>query len=413
MQETQKNNKTPKPQVLKGFKDYLPQEMQLRNFVLGKIKQVFEQFGYLPLETPTLEYQSVLLGKYGEEADKLVYTFSDKGEREVGLKYDLTVPTARVLSVYRNELVLPFKRYQIQSVFRAEKPQRGRLREFLQCDVDNFGVKTPLSDAEIVAIIYRSLRNIGLTDFIIKINSRQVLFNILESFEFSKEKQFSILQALDKLEKIGQDGVLAEFSKKGIDVSIAKSILEKTQNAKPDEYLKEMLQLVTDFGVPEEYFAFDPSMVRGLDYYTGPIFETYVTKPKIGSVTGGGRYDNLIATLGGPDIPATGTTIGLDRICEVVKELGLFTTTTSPEDSALVITFEDCVSYGLEVVQKLQEKGISAQIYLNPKESLRGQLAYASKIGVAKVYIAGSKEKEKGIVVEKNMKTGKQEGIRL
>jgi len=405
-------NKKIKPKILKGFRDFLPPEMGLRNYVLNTMIEVFENFGYQPLQTPTLEYQSVLLGKYGKEADKMVYTFEDKGKRKVGLKYDLTVPVSRVLAMYQNNITLPFKRYQIQPVFRAEKPQKGRYREVLQCDVDIFGVKTPLADAEIVAVIYKLLSRLGLSDFVIKINSRQVLFALLSEFNLSKEKQNSILQSLDKLEKKGKEEVVKELVKKGFDEKLVKNILESLKKAKPDEYLEEVLRLVESFGVPKEYFEFDPSMVRGLDYYTGPIFETYIKKPAIGSLTGGGRYDNLIESLGGPSIPATGTTLGLDRICEVVKELGLYDEKANSV-RALVAVFEDSVDYGLSVFSKLQKASVTAQIYLNPKEPLRGQLAYASKLKIPYVIIAGSKEQEKGVVVVKNMQTGEQKEVGL
>ncbi|MFH1896180.1 MAG: histidine--tRNA ligase [bacterium] len=411
-QVDKKNKLIEKPRILKGFRDFLPPEMGLRNYVLNTMVAVFESFGYLPLQTPTLEYQDILLGKYGQEADRLVYTFEDKGGRSVGLKYDLTVPTSRVLAMYQNDINLPFKRYQIQPVFRAEKPQKGRYREVLQCDVDIFGVKTPLADAEIVAVIYKVLSGLGLADFVIKINSRQVLFALFEGLDLSEQERASFLQSLDKLEKIGKERVIKELSKKGFVAGLANGILEKQEKAQPDEYLGEVLRLVEVFGVPKEFFEFDPSMVRGLDYYTGPIFETYIKKPALGSLTGGGRYDNLVESLGGPSVPATGTTLGLDRICEVVKELGLYNEAGSGP-KALVAVFENSLDYALSVLAKLQTSGIKAEIYLDPKESLRGQIAYASKLKIPYVIIAGSQEKTKGVVVVKDMKTGEQEEVGL
>lgn len=405
-------NKQIKPRLLKGFRDFLPSEMGLRNYVLNTMVGVFEGFGYKPLQTPTLEYQSVLLGKYGEEADKLVYAFNDKGDREVGLKYDLTVPTARVLAMYQNEIALPFKRYQLQPVFRAEKPQKGRYREVLQCDIDIFGVKSPLADAEIVAVIYKVLNKLGLNDFVIKINSRQVLFSMLGSLNLTKDEQFSVLQSLDKLEKIGKEEVISELTIKGFAKEVAAEILANQAKAEPDEYLKEVLKLVEQFGVPKEFFEFDSTIVRGLDYYTGTIFETYLKDRSLGSLTGGGRYDNLIELLGGPSIPATGTTIGLDRICEVVKEQRLYNEQELAV-TALVAVFEDSLDYALEVFSKLQEQGVKSELYLNPGKSLRDQIGYASSQKIPYVLIAGSKEKEKGIVVVKNMQTGEQKEVSL
>jgi histidyl-tRNA synthetase len=354
MKDLKSKKQLNKPRVLKGFRDFLPETMRVRQFVLKKFIETFEEFGYEPLETPALEYQDVLLGKYGKESDRLVYTFKDKGGRGVGLRYDLTVPISRVLAMYKDKLVLPFKRYQVQPVFRAEKPQRGRFREFIQADFDIFGVKTPLADAEIIAVTYQALRKIGLSDFMIKINSRRVLFKLLDGLKVEKRDQPGVLQSLDKMEKIGKEGVSKELLKKGFDENFTISLLEAVGKAKPDANLLEVLRLVESFGIPKKYFKFDPSLARGLDYYTGPIYETYVTKPKIGSITGGGRYDELIEQLGGPSIPATGTTIGLDRICEVLAELGILEDKVGKSSSrVLVASFEDSLDYGLSVLSKL------------------------------------------------------------
>ena len=313
-----------KTQNLKGFRDFLPEQARVRRYVQNVLEQTFQSFGFEPLQTPSLEYASTLLGKYGEEADKLVYTFPDKGDRKVGLIYDLTVPSSKVLGMYQNEIKLPFKRYQIQRVWRAEKPQKSRYREFTQCDIDIFGSPSPIADAEIIAVIYKSLKNLKFEEFVIRLNSREVLFQILEEAGIGEKKeQLSVLQSLDKSDKISPEEVQTELEKKGFSAEQINNIFSALKKAKPDENLVTILDLLPKYGVAPGYVEFDPSLSRGLDYYTGPIFETKVTRPAIGSITGGGRYDNLVEALGGPATPATGTTLGLDRICDVIFEQNL------------------------------------------------------------------------------------------
>lgn len=398
-----------KIQTLKGFRDFLPEEMQLRNYVIETCKKVFESFGFEPLETPALEYSSTLLGKYGKEADKLVYTFKDKGSREVGLRYDLTVPVSRVLAQYSQQIPLPFKRYQLQTVWRAEKPQKGRYREVLQCDIDTFGVKTPVADAEIVAVIYQVLKKLGFKKIIILINSRQVLFKLLEELGIKdSQKQLSILQSVDKLRKQGEEEVNKELKRKGFSDSQVKNLLEKLESIQPDDNLKKMFGFIEAFGVPKNFYQFAPSMVRGLDYYTGPIFET-VVEPDIGSLTGGGRYDKLISQLGGPDIPGTGTTIGIDRICEVIGEKKLLPKINKTAE-VLVTVFPEYLAKSIQLANKLREVGINVQLYLEEKP-INKQLKYADKKGIPYVVILGPEEIKEKKYTLKDMKTGKQKKV--
>lgn len=403
-----------KPQTLKGFRDFLPGEARLRGFVLKKIKEVFESFGFEPLETPSLEYAETLLGKYGEEADRLIYTFNDRGNRRVGLIYDLTVSASRVLAQYGQKIPLPFKRYQIQRVWRAEKPQKGRYREFLQCDVDIFGAASPLADAEIIALTYEALRRIGFEKFSIKINSRQVLFQILEKVGIAeKARQLSLLRTVDKLDKRGREVVQEELLEQGFSKAEVENAFRYLESAEPDTSLRSVLCLVRDLGVPERFFKFDPTLVRGLDYYTGAIFETKIEEPKLGSLTGGGRYDKLVSQLGGPDIPATGMTIGLDRIVSAAGELGLFQGELEPPSEALVTIFpergkESNLKEPLEIARRLRREGVRTEIYLNPGAPLEKELRYANKKGIPYAIILGPEEIKMGKVILKDMETGEQ-----
>ena len=387
----------------KGFRDYLPRQMRLRNFVVSILRQTFEKYGFEPLETPTLEYASTLLGKYGEEADRLVYTFKDKGDRDLGLNYDLTVPTARVLASYQQEIKLPFKRYQIQRAYRAEKPQKSRYREFTQCDIDIFGSSSPLADAEILAVINESLVAVGLTDFEIRINSRQVLFRILaDSGVLETTLKMSAIQTLDKLGKISWDGVTSELIEKGLDNTQIKAIQEAVSVSQPDDVLNQVMSAAWQLGVPKERLVFSPTTARGLDYYTGVIFETVVTKAGIGSVTGGGRYDDLVKKLGGPDLPATGTTLGLDRLCDALSILYLVPEAVKGSAvTVLICLAEDAASvsnYALEVVKDLRSGGVASEIFLVSK-SLDKQLKYASEKNIPWVVIIGDKEVDRKSVV--------------
>ena len=398
-----------KPQTLKGFRDFLPETMVVRNYVKKLLIETFENFGFEPLETPVLEYASTLLGKYGEEADKLVYTFTDNGDRQVGLRYDLTVPTAKVLAIYGNQLPLPFKRYQLQSVYRGENTQKGRYREVLQCDIDTFGERSPVNDAEIVAIIYNILEKLNFKKYSVRINSRQVLNDILIKSGIEENKN-SVLQSLDKFQKIDQDGVTKELIKKGLPTVQITQLFKYIKTAQPDDYLKLVFDKIKLLGVPETVYQFDPTMVRGLDYYTGPIFETYVEEPKIGSITGGGRYDNLVKVLGGPDIPAVGTTIGLDRIVDCILELNLLPELFKTSTKIMIANFgEDEPS--LQLARLLRQNNINTLLYPTVGK-LAKQFKYASDKFIPYVAVIGPDEANNNLVTLKNMLTGEQKLIK-
>ncbi len=398
------NNK--KIQTLKGFRDFLPETMVVRNYVKNLLISVFENYGFEPLETPSLEYASTLMGKYGNEGEKLVYMFDDKGGRRVGLRYDLTVPTAKVLAIYP-EIPLPFKRYQLQNVWRADNTQKGRYREILQCDIDAFGTKSPTADAEIVAVIYTALKKLDFKKFSIRINSRTVLKNILTQSGI-ENNQNSALQSLDKFQKIGEDGVRKELISKDFSQVQISNLFKYIKIAQPDANLQAVFTAIKTFGIPETAYTFDPTMIRGLDYYTGTIFETYVEEPKIGAITGGGRYDTLIKSLGGPDIPAVGTTLGLDRIVDCIIELNLLPNLPKTKVKVMVANFgQDTLAQSLELTSLLRQNNIPT-IFYPDEEKIGKQFKYASSKNIPFVTLIGSDEAAKNEVTLKNLATGEQ-----
>lgn len=405
--------------------------MSKRNYVIKIIKSIFENFGFEPLETPTMELWETLSGKYGEEADRLTYRFTDRGNREVGLRYDLTVPLSRVIAMYP-QLPMPFKRYQIQPVWRADKPQKGRFREFYQCDVDIVGSHSVLADAEIVAITYEILKALNFEQFVIRINSRKILAGITEASGTPPEKELEICRAIDKMDKIGLSGVETELRERGIAegaISIMMKMLEihgNNQN-KLDQLqpfltdseiglagIAEIRELLTDlsyYEIPEKNLLFDLYLARGLDYYTGPIFETVVEEPRIGSITGGGRYDDLIGMFSGISQPATGTTIGMERIITVMDELNLFPENVSTPLSVLVTVFDQStLPYSIHIANRLRKAGLNTDLYMGSSK-LRGQIGLANDKNIPFVIIAGPDEKEKNLANVKDMKTGEQETV--
>ncbi|MBI2008421.1 histidine--tRNA ligase [Candidatus Amesbacteria bacterium] len=393
-------------QTLKGFRDFLPETMAIRNKVIATLKAVFESYGFSELQTPTLEYAEVLTGKYGEEAEKLMYLFKDPGGRNVGLKYDLTVPLARVMGQYP-DLPKPFKRYQIQPAFRAENTQKSRYRELYQCDIDTVGTTSPATDAEILAVISNSLAALKFTDFTIRVNSRQILFDLIIKSNIPSNKSLTVLQSIDKLDKKTREEVQTELESKQISPLQIKDLFYYLEKAQPDPQLREIMDLTKKMGAKN--VRFDSNLVRGLDYYTGAIFETSVEKPKIGSITGGGRYDQLIKTLGGPDLPAVGTTIGLDRICDVISDLNLWPDLpTSPTRLLVTVFSPDLLPVTVTLTVTLRSKGINVELYPDPAVKLDKQLKYASAKGIPFVAILGPEEAAKNLISLKNMSTGEQ-----
>lgn len=393
-------------QTLKGFRDFLPSDKRVRDSIMAKIKSTFELYGFEPLETPTLEYAELLLGKYGTEADKLVYSFEDRGGRQVALRYDQTVPTARVLSQYQNELGKGFRRYQIQPVFRADKPQKGRYREFTQCDADIFGITSPLADAEILAVYYGIYKSLGLTDLIIEFNDRDTLISTLSPFATQSVPVSSIIQSVDKLDKQTVEEITVELVQKGMDEMSAIKALSAISTATESPNLKEIILLAKDLGIPEANLKFNPTIARGLDYYTGMIFEGKIPGES-GSVGGGGRYDNLIKNLGGPSIPAVGFGLGFDRTIEVLTARSLVS--SIPTTQVLVTIFsQDLQGETLKVAARLRDSGINTELYPDPSDKLDKQFKYADKKMIPFAIVIGGDENKKNVVTLKNLNSREQ-----
>jgi len=413
-------------QILKGTRDFLPAQYILRKRVIEIIARTFERFGFEPMETPAMEYAETLEGKYGEEGDRLIYKFEDRGGRKVALRYDLTVPLARTMAMYPVEK--PFRRYQIAPVWRADKPQKGRFREFWQCDADIVGSKEVWADAEVVAVTFGALKNLGFNDFTIRINDRKLLNGMALYGGVTDKEMAGFFRIIDKAEKVGWNEVKKElasknFSEKTIKKTIA-LMVEDTQGETALRRLKttlagipsaqegiaeleEIQRCLANLGVEARNILFDGSLARGLDYYTGPIFETIIEKPRIGSISGGGRFDSLIGMFSGNDVPATGTSLGLERIITVMEELAMLPMTSTVSQVLVTMFNRGLFSESLTVVSELRSAGINAEVYMND-DKLKKQLDYANKKGIPLVIIIGPDEKERGEVVLRNMEQKNQ-----
>lgn len=396
-----------KLQTLKGFRDFLPPEKKARDFVLERILEAFRQSGFEPLETPTLDYKENIMGKYGDEADKLVYEFVDRGGREVAMRYDQTVPTARVIAQYQNELTFPFKRYQVQNVFRADKPQKGRYREFTQCDIDIFGSSSPLADAEILATTYQAYQSVGFETIELRLNDRQILFDLLAPFSNELLTTANIIQSIDKLDKLAPDQVIEELVGKGLSKDQASKVVDIIDQAEPSGNLKEIISLVAQLGVPENVLKFSPNIARGLDYYTGMIFEIVAPGFDGGSLGGGGRYDKLIYDLAGIDIPAVGVGIGFDRTVEAAAALNIIPQSTNSAEVLVTIFDSKFLPNSLEAVKKLRQAGICAELYVDDTK-IGKQLKYASRKEIPFVIVIGDEEAAKEQVALKDLVSGEQ-----
>lgn len=400
------------PQTLKGFRDFLPQDKRVRNLVAQNMSQVFELHGFEPLETPSLEYADLLLGKYGEEAEKLVYTFEDKGGRKVGLRYDQTVPSSRVLAQYQAQLPKFFRRYQIQNVFRADKPQKGRYREFVHCDCDIFGTSSPIADAEILSVFYDSYASVGLNNIIIEINDRQTLMTQLATYATKQVSVFSIIQTIDKSDKKSEAEIIDELISKGLTKDMAEEILTNLNNTEMSIDLYNIAHNLLALGVPESSIKFNPKLARGLDYYTGLIFEAKIPDFSFGSLGGGGRYDKLIKQLSGIDMPAVGFGIGFDRVVEAVTHLQTLKIQNRSADVLVTIFSADLVNASLKLTHQLRQAGIKTELY--PEEDKLGkQFKLADQKQIPFVAILGEEEVEKEMVSVKEMSSGNQEMVSI
>lgn len=397
------------PKTLKGFRDFLPAEARKRQYVIDALRKVFESYGFEPLETPVLEYEEILAGKYGEEGDRLMYKFEDNGQRKVAMRYDQTVPLARVVAQYQNDLPLPFKRYQVSNVYRAENTQAGRFREFTQCDIDTVGTSSLLADAEVIEIAANSLKKLGFSNFKILVNDRSVFSGLVED----SKKLPVIVRAIDKIKKIGRERVIDEIVSARIDSSTAENILTQLETQKPTENINRLIDFMKKLGVSEDNFEFAPFLARGLDYYTSTIFEIEIDGYDAGSVCGGGRYDNLIGMFAGRDIPSVGCAFGFDRIIEAMDALGLFPENLQTTKALVTIFSPELLDQSIKTCEILAEANISQELYVDPEAKMEKQLKYADKKGIPFVVIIGPKEAEAAQATVKNLKTGEQETVSL
>ncbi|MBM4417524.1 MAG: histidine--tRNA ligase [Chloroflexi bacterium] len=419
-------------QTLQGMRDWLPGRSRLRAWIISRIRENFERSGFEPVETPALEYAETLKGKYGEEADKLIYAFTDRGGREVGLRYDLTVPLARVVASHP-DLSRPFKRYHIAPVWRAERPQRGRYREFTQCDIDVVGVPGELADADVLFTVMACLVDLGLPGFVVRLNDRRLLQAIVARLGIAPNRALGLFRALDKLDKIGTAGVRAELMERGFsgaeidglfgfliprgDPSIILPELGRTLGGREDAAaaiasLGRLVSALAGLGIASDRLQVDPTLVRGLDYYTGCIYEVTVVEPAIGSLVGGGRYDDLIGIFTGRPTPATGGALGLDRIIDVIEALGLAPAGMQGPVAPVQMTIfsEETLATSLRVAGNLRRAGIACDLAIAGGR-LSNQLRDAARRGVRWSVIAGPDEIEQGKLLVRDMVSGEQTAL--
>jgi histidyl-tRNA synthetase len=401
--------------------------MLLRQQIIDTVRQIFERHGYEPIETPVLEYLDILTGKAGEN-EKLMYAFTDHGGREVGMRYDLTVPLARVVAMHQNELVLPFKRYHIGPVWRAERSQRGRFREFWQCDADIVGAPSMAADAEGISVLVESLSALNLPNFLVRINHRKLLEALAVVAGVEPERAGSIYRAIDKMDKIGPDGVHEQLVQSGVEEQAADKVLTLvTATGQPDVLLSalrtslagieaadtalhdldQLFGYLPSFGVPEGKYVLDLALARGLDYYTGPVVEVTVAEPAVGSVSGGGRYDELVGAFSGRPVPATGVSLGLERIIEVGQESGLRDVPPTVAD-VFVVAFQGDVQSAAKIAASLRQAGLNVDLSLLGDRSVGEQLRYAGRKGIPAAVIAGPDELSEGRASLKDLGTGEQ-----
>ena len=434
-----------KPSIPKGTRDFSPAEMMRRTYIFETIKSVFRTYGFAPLETPAMENLSTLLGKYGDEGDKLLFKILNSGDYaaglddgqlrtaskicEKGLRYDLTVPFARYIVQHQSEIVLPFKRYQIQPVWRADRPQKGRYREFYQCDVDVIGSRSLINEVELIEIVERVFGKLGI-NVTLKMNNRKILYGIAEAIGHA-DKMMDITVAIDKLEKIGIDNVRAELSERGLEqeaIDRLQPILELSgANSEKLNKLRDVISCsetgLKGIAEMEEIFGYvealglnlpielDLSLARGLNYYTGAIFEVKAMDYAIGSICGGGRYDDLTGIFGMPDTSGVGISFGADRIYDVMTGLNLFPEEVDFSTKVLFVNLgEQERMAAMRIMRTLRDHGVATEIYPEPAK-MKKQKEYANRRSIPYVVIIGSNELQNGQATVKNMRTGEQSAV--
>lgn len=438
--ENHPKRKLIEPRTLKGFRDFLPEMMIPRETLIERVKKVYRNYGFCPIDTPVLEYLDVLMGKGSDETDKQLYKFKDSGGRDVGMRFDLTVPFARFSAQHLTEIGTPFKRYHLAKVWRGENTQAGRYREFMQCDFDTIGTTSVTSDIETALIINDILERINptstdsFTKFKVHLNSRKILTGALVKMDL-EDKATSVLRALDKLAKIGVDAVVEEMkntagatedqAKLILEIAAAKGsneeILQKLEQVlRGNELgeqgigeLRQILEATKAAGVPEERFILDVSIARGLDYYTGTIYETFLDAlPQLGSVCSGGRYDNLAELYTKQTLPGVGASLGLDRLFTGLEELQMLPKLSTTVDVFIPLFDKSLTSQYFALAARLRNEGIGVELYPEPKK-LGQQLKYADRKGMRIVLIMGQDEVDKGVVMLKDLRTGNQQEIKF
>jgi histidyl-tRNA synthetase len=452
---SRKTNMAQKPSIPKGTRDFLPKEVARRTYIFDTIRRSFRKYGFAPIETPSFELSTTLLGKYGEEGDRLIFRILNSGEKvrkadlealaqdnlprfanslaEKALRYDLTVPFARFVVQHQNDLAFPFKRYQIQPVWRADRPQHGRYQEFFQCDADVVGSDSLVYEVDFVLLFDEVLNELKLPGFTIKINNRKILSGIAE-VSGESDKLVDITVAIDKLDKIGEEGVVKELEEKGVSAKAIEKIKplfsfsgsNTEKMAKMRSFLSESeiglsgldeLQFVLDqvdqLGMKKAILEFDITLARGLNYYTGAIFEVKVHNVKMGSICGGGRYDDLTGLFGMKGMSGVGISFGADRIYDVLTELELFPAETDQGLSVLFVNFgEKEQLHCMKLVKKVRDAGIDCELYPTPSK-LQKQMKYANDRNVSYVALVGENEINSGMIQLKNMVSGEQDSVTI
>ena len=413
------------PRTLKGFRDHLPAQALARERVLDVARQVYRSYGFAPIDTPALEYLEILTGKGSEETDKQMYRFTDHGGRDVGMRFDLTVPFARFAAQHVHELGLPFKRYHMATVWRGENTQRGRYREFMQCDFDTIGTTSPVADLEMVLVVHDLLATIGVGAFTIHLNDRRVLGGILARLGLA-DRSAGVLRSLDKLGKAKPEAVAAELAAQGVDAEAVRTLLEMAALAgPPDTVLAGLDAVVGDApagregvaalrgivagaaaaGVPTGRVVIDPSIARGLDYYTGIVLESFLADlPGLGSICSGGRYDNLAGLYTKQPLPGVGASLGIDRLLAGLEELGRLASAETPADVFLVYFDANRLDDYLRIAAALRAGGMAVEFFPEPKR-VGQQLKLAAKRGCPAALVIGSDEFRAGTAQFKNLRT--------
>ncbi|MBR0236327.1 MAG: histidine--tRNA ligase [Clostridia bacterium] len=421
------------PRILQGFSELLPAEQLAYNKMYDKIREIYESFGFLPIDTPVLEYADVLLAKAGGETEKQIYRF-EKGDSDIAMRFDLTVPLARYVAMHQNDLAFPFKRYHMAKVYRGERPQKGRYREFCQCDIDVIGADSLdlVYDAEMPAIIYNIFKELDIGKFTIRINNRKVLGGFFSWLGIS-DKTTDVMRVIDKLEKIGREKTAQELEKIGLDDAIVEKIMSFIEiSGGCDEIiaslraigcddekfitgvceLESVVSYIRDFGVPDEYFTLDLTIARGLDYYTGTVYETKIDNaPEFGSVCSGGRYDDLTNYYTDQKLPGIGISIGLTRLFAQLREYGMISSEKKTTADVLIIPMDrSALSYSISAAKALRAENIPTDVYYLDK-GFKPKMKYANRVGVPFIAIVGESEMAENKITLKNMTDGTQETV--